>query len=178
MFSTSFYLRFRGVVTWILCVIVAAICASSANSISSQRIFECAGEGPVATLDLIPDTNNPGKTSSIKLPRSYSHLNDKPTDVEFSLAWDLPQAGVTQVTATFFYNAQYSLEYPVYRVQFFFMDGERVLTEESFDYTQACSNAYGYPLFAGSTLDSASISVDLSKAKQPHIRALVWGGNF
>ena len=178
VFSGVFYVKYRSAVGWILCVIVTALCASSANSISSQKDIECVGDGPIASVDLVPDPSGPGKTANLKLPRSFAHLNERPTDVEFSLVWDSPQGGITRVSGSFFYNAQNSLEYPVYKVQLFYMDGDSVLSEESFDYTLACSNVYGYPLFAGDTLDTAGISVDLSKAKQPHIKAVVWGGNF
>lgn len=159
-------------------IVCYALSASLAQENFSYRSNPtCLGSGPVRTVDFTPTRSYSGHLDPIWLPRNADRP-DQPTSVVLNLSWaDLSEI-LTAVRAEIFYDAQLSLEYPIYKIRFTLWDDTALVGEKSFDFTHDCQDPRGNPLFAGDRFTAGKFEAALAGLKSPRVRVEIWGGLF
>ncbi|MBI2605455.1 MAG: hypothetical protein HYW49_05170 [Deltaproteobacteria bacterium] len=175
---------FNAFAAWTLRVIACGsivCCASIAplaeEPFSGRNDSSCLGSGPVKTVDFTPARSYSGRLDPIQLPRNADRP-DQPTNVVLNLSWADLSSVLTAVRAEVFYDAQLSLEYPVFKIHFALWDGTILIDEKSFDFTNECRNPRGNPLFAGDRFIAGKFEAALAGLKSPRVRVELWGGLF
>lgn len=175
---------FKAFAAWTLRIIACgsivcyALKASLAQeNFSSRNNPACLGSGPVRTIDFTPTRSYSGRLDPIWLPRNADRP-DQPTNVVLNLSWTDLSEILTAVRAEVFYDAQLSLEYPIFKIRFTLWDGTDLIGEKSFDFTNECQNPRGNPLFAGDRFTAGKFETALAGLKSPRVRVELWGGLF
>lgn len=151
-----------------LCTVLSAF-ADDAHS--------CVPQNPVATIELNTQESGAGSSAWVTLPRSASKP-DSPSVVDARATWEADSSDRIVVRAEFVNQAAISVDYPVLSVSFTAHDAAgRVLSSETRDFTQACTNPGGLPLFGGDQNSDAKFAY----TADPNVTGVtvrIWAGMF